>query len=573
MSNLLGSKIPLFKVKIEEKGTIKDIKEIIVRITGLPTCLNGQIVDLGNDVKGIIMGFDEDDVLVLVLGDQTRLRMGREVTGVSEPFRIPVGDGFIGRMITTRGEPCDQGPEVEADDHYAVFRDSAPIIWRAPVDEFLPTGTKMIDIVVPLAKGQRQLILGDRMTGKTVIAVDAILNQKGRDVVCIFCCVGKSQSGLSKVMSVLHESGALDYTVVMVATDNAPVGEQYLVPFAAASMGEYFAFRGRDVLIVFDDLTKHAWAYRQLSLLLERPPGREAYPGDIFYVQTQLMERAGRFNDEHGGGSMTFLGIAETLQGDLTGYIPSNLASMCDGQICLSTAQFAEGMRPAIDLARSLSIIGGRVQPPIVKNLSLNLRADFAQYSEVVTLSRLQSGLSEEAERVVNRGRSIMSIFQQNQYTPCSMTEQILLLYALDRGVLNDMTDEQRAAYRRGITAFVAERYRPLAERLETETEMTPALERELDQVIDAFMRDAMPGREGAAALPGRDAVPGSKAAMESETATEPPVESKPEAMPGPEEEPAPVESLEPGAAPDREAAPVRRFEVSDDPLSSGVRV
>ncbi len=501
MNKLGGPKLPLFKIKVQEKGRIKDIKEIICRISGLPTCLNGQIVDLGNDVKGIIMGFDEEDVLVLVLGDQTRLRMGKEVTGVSEPFRIPVGHGFIGRMVTALGEPCDQGGPVEAEDHLAVFRDSAPITHRAFVDQFLASGTKMIDIVVPIAKGQRQLILGDRMTGKTVIAVDAILNQASRDMLCIYCCVGKSQSALSKILPTLREQGALDYTVLMVATDNSPVGEQYLLPFAGASMAEYFAMRGRDVLVVFDDLTKHAWAYRQLSLLLERPPGREAYPGDIFYVQTQLMERAGRFNKQHGGGSMTFLGIAETLQGDLTGFIPSNLASMCDGQICLNAATFAEGSRPAIDMSRSLSIIGGRVQSPMMRELSRGLRSDFAQYTEVLALSRLQSGLSEEAERVINRGKAILSIFQQGQYRPVPVSEQILLLFALRRGVLAAVTDEERSRLRQEIGGFARERFEGCLERLDEARELTPELEKELDAVLYGFLEAAgIEVPEGAAA-------------------------------------------------------------------------
>ncbi len=488
MSKSLGTALPLFKIKVHEKGVIKDIKEIIVRITGLPTCLNGQIVDLGNGVNGIIMGYDEEDVLVLVLGDQTRLRMGKEVTGASEPFKIPVGDRFIGRMITALGEPCDQGEDVEPDDMFAVFRDSAPIVLRAPVEEFLPIGTKMIDIAIPLAKGQRQLILGDRMTGKTVLAVDAILNQVGRDVICIYCCVGKSLSGLSKIISVLKDKGAMDYTVVMVATDNAPVGEQYLVPFAAASMGEYFALKGKDVLIVFDDLTKHAWAYRQLSLLLERPPGREAYPGDIFYVQTQLMERAGKFNEKNGGASMTFLGIAETLQGDLTGFIPSNLASMCDGQICLSSAIFAEGVRPAIDVATSLSIIGGRVQTPLMKSLTQGLRADFAQYNEVVTLSRLQSGLSDEAQAIVDRGQSIMSIFEQMQYLPVPVNDQILLLFALREGVLNKMSASQRSKFNKEFPIFVKERFGELYEQVGDAHDLTVELEQAVKVALDEHM-------------------------------------------------------------------------------------
>jgi len=489
MSNLRSSTVPLFKLKVQEKGRIRDIKEIICRIDGLPTCLNGQLVDFGDGVKGIIMGYDESDVLVLVLGDSGKLRMGREVTGISEPFKIPVGENFIGRMVTALGVPCDQQDEIEAADYLPVFRDSPPITHRAPVDEPLPVGTKIVDVFVPLAKGQRLLLLGDRMTGKTAIAVDAMINQRGRDVVCIYCAIGKSLSALEKATSALHDAGALAYTIIMIATDAAPVGEQYLVPFAAASMADYFASRGRDVLVAYDDLTKHAWAYRQLSLLLERPPGREAYPGDIFYVQTQLMERAGRFNQEHGGGSITFLGIAETQQGDLTGYIPSNLASMCDGQVCMSTTLFAEGFRPAIDLMLSLSIIGGKAQPPIIKTLSRTLRADFARYSEVVKLSKLQSGLSGDAERLVRRGEAITSVLRQAQYAPVRMVEQVLLLYALERGLLTDLTEDQKNQFRKGIYAFACQQNQALLDEIEAKPEMTAAVEKGLEAILGAFFQ------------------------------------------------------------------------------------
>jgi F-type H+/Na+-transporting ATPase subunit alpha len=313
-------------------------------------------------VRGMIMGFNEQDALVLVMGDNSHLRLGKTVVGVSEPFCVPVGEGFFGRMISTMGDPCDELGPIAAEASIPVFRESLPITAREPVSEFLPTGTKLVDLSIPLGQGQRLLILGDRVTGKTAIALDAILRQRGRSTLCIYCAIGKSRTAIQKVMALLRDRSALDYTVVVVAADSAPAGEQYLAPFVAAAMGEHFATRGRDVLVVFDDLTKHAWAFRQLSLLLERPPGREAYPGDIFYVQSQLMERAGNFGDGAGGGSLTFLGIAETLQGDLTGYVPSNLAAICDGQICMSSTAFAEGSRPAINLPLSLSIVGRNVQ-------------------------------------------------------------------------------------------------------------------------------------------------------------------------------------------------------------------
>jgi len=487
MSSLKSSGIPLFKIKVAEKGRIKDIKEIIVRVQGLPSCLNGQLVDLGDGIKGIVMGFDQDNVLALVLGEASKLRMGHEVIGVSEPFQIPVGDNFLGRVVTALGHPCDQGKEIETSTFAPVFMSSPPIVQRAPVSDFLASGTKIVDILFPLAKGQRQLILGDRMTGKTVIALDAIINQREKGVICIYCCIGKSVSALEKVMSALHDNNALEYTVVVVATDSSPVGEQYLVPFSATSIADYFASRGKDVLVVFDDLTKHAWAYRQLSLLLERPPGREAYPGDIFYVQTQLMERAGKFNENHGNGSITFLGIAETQQGDLTGYIPSNLASMCDGQIVLSSQIFAEGFRPAIDLLLSLSIVGGKVQPPILKVLSKDLKAEYARYTEVVKLSKLQSGLSGEAEKIVRRGEAITSILKQGQYKPVPLWETCLLLYALDRNFLTPLSAEERDKFREGIGAFALSRNPSLVESINEKTELTNELKKELDMLMRDF--------------------------------------------------------------------------------------
>lgn len=488
MKRSLGSRVPLFKIKYEEKGTIQDIKEMIVRIDGLSSCLNGQIVTLGEGIKGIIMGFDEDHVLVLTLGDQGKLRLGQEVTGVSEPFKIPVGEHLLGRMVSALGDPCDHQGDIEADDHYPVLRDSVPLTGRAPMNEFFATGTKVVDMVTPLAKGQRQLILGDRMTGKTAIAVDAILNQKGKGIVCIYCCIGKSISGLEKVLSTLQRSNALDYTVIVAANDNAPVGEQYLVPFSAAAMGEYFVAKGQDVLVVFDDLTKHAWAYRQLSLLMDRPPGREAYPGDVFYVQTQLMERAGKFNEEYGSGSMTFLGIAETLQGDMTGYIPSNLVSMADGQISLSSAIFAEGRRPAVDLNLSLSIVGGRVQPKILRKLSRALTADHARHVEVLRLSRVSSGLSGESEQVVRKGEVIRSLLMQEEFMPVSVAESALILYTIEKGYLENRSEDQRKQFRTGIYGFVNKTDAQLLEAIETVADLTPEIEEGMRKAIAEFL-------------------------------------------------------------------------------------
>lgn len=489
--SLPGSGIPLFRMKLAETGQIRDVKKIIAHVTGLNSCLNGQLVDFGEGVRGIVMGFDNEDVLVLSLGDESKLRMGKSVTGISEPYTIPVGDNCLGRMINALGEPVDGKKAILTEERRPVLRDSPTITDRAPVDKFLSTGTKVVDMFVPLGKGQRQLIIGDRITGKTVIAIDAIVNQKGKNVVCIYCCVGKAMSALEKAVSILHESGALAHTIIMVAMDNEPAGEQYLLPYAAASMEDYFAEKGMDVLVVFDDLTKHAWAYRQLSLLLERPPGREAYPGDIFYVHTQLMERAGRYCEKKGGGSMTFLGIAETLEGDLTGYIPSNLISMCDGLIFLSKQLFDGGIRPAVDFNLSVSIVGGRTQPPVLRAVSSDLRVQCAHYLEVSKLSKLHATVSAEAERVIKRGEAIMSIVQQPQCEPASVVDEVVLAFAVHRGRLDDLSTGQKKAFCRDISGFIRMKKPELLDMIGEESKLTSELEQKLNALLDAYFAQA----------------------------------------------------------------------------------
>jgi F-type H+-transporting ATPase subunit alpha len=474
-------------MKLAETGTIRDIKKIVARVEGLPSCLFGQLVDMGDGVRGIVMGFDEDDVLILVLGDENKLKMGKEVSGVSEPFTIPVGDQFLGRIVDALGRSCDSGAPLVADENRPVFRDSPGIIDRTPVDTILLCGTKVIDSFIPIGKGQRQLIIGDRMTGKTVISLDAIISQKEQDVLCIYCCIGKSMSGLEKAISTLKDAGSLPYTVIMIALDNSPVGEQYIVPYAAASMADHFVEQGRDVLVVIDDMTKHAWAYRQLSLLLERPPGREAYPGDIFYIHTQLMERAGRLNEKHGDGSMTFLAIAETLEGDLTGYIPSNLISMCDGLVFLSNTLFGEGLRPAVDPSLSVSIVGGKAQAPIIKAMCTELKVQYAQYNEVAKLSKLQSTVSEAAANVMKRGEAIIAIMQQDQYKPVSWAEEIIVIYAVSRGRLDDLDKNARDDFVSNIYGYAVAEHAGVVETIGDSQEMTPEIERALDELLDGY--------------------------------------------------------------------------------------
>ncbi len=421
-------------ISLKELGTVREVKKSIVRIGGLENCLNGQVIEFASGVKGMIMGFDEGGVLGLILGYEAKVRRGEKVYSRFEPFRIPAGEGFLGRVIDVFGNPCDRKGPVFADTHQSLFKDAPETMDRGQTEQPLETGTRIIDATIPMAKGQRQLIVGDRATGKTTIAVDSILHQRGKNIICIYCCIGKSYSALLKVLRALEEYDALSYTIIVQALASAPCGQQYLAPYAASALGEYFMYDGKDVLLILDDLTRHAWAYRELSLLMERPPGREAYPGDIYYVHSMLLERGGKLNKELGEGSMSSFSIAETIQGDVTGFIPSNLVSMTDGQILLSTSLFTGGLKPAIDFSQSVSIIGGRAQYPVLKELAHPLRTLFTKYNELLALTKIKTALSGEAEATLKRGGALSQLFLQDKNVPSYLEEQIIFLYALDRG-------------------------------------------------------------------------------------------------------------------------------------------
>ncbi|MFH1190676.1 MAG: F0F1 ATP synthase subunit alpha, partial [Candidatus Omnitrophota bacterium] len=361
---------------------------------------------------------------------------------------------------------------------------------RQPVNQTLESGTLIIDAIIPLAKGQRQLLIGDRITGKTSVALDAIINQKGKDVVCIYCCIGKPYSSLVKVLDVLREKEALDYVIIVSGVASVSTGEQYLAPYTACTLGEYFMSQGKDVLLVADDLTKHAWVYRQISLLLERAPGREAYPGDIFYLHSQMMERAGLLKKELGGGSMTFLPIVEILQGDLTGYIPTNLISMTDGQLYFSTNLFNKGVKPAIDFGLSVSRIGNKAQWPAVKGLSKSLRLDYLQYKELLQMTQLRTaGLSKEAEERLRRGEAISQLITQDKNRPVSVEEQIIYLYALNLGLLDDLSTAQISQFRLNILTFMQKTKPEFCLKIRQTKELSAELKVILDEILDGYLK------------------------------------------------------------------------------------
>ncbi len=429
------------KFQAHEAGNILSVRECIVKVKGMPSCINGQIVEFETGGRGMVFGFNENEVHVLVLNSKSALHIGDKVISTGEFLRLPVGEAFLGRIVNSLCEPVDNDGYIEASDTFAVFNDAPGVMDRVPVKETLETGTLLLDAVIPIAKGQRQLLIGDRLTGKTTVAVDAIINQKERGVICIYCCIGKPNSSLQKTLNLFYERNVFPYTIVVSSVASVPMGEQYLAPYTATMLGEYFMKKGKDVLVVFDDLTKHAWVYRQISLLLERAPGREAYPGDIFYVHSQMMERAGYLKPELGGGSMTFLPIVEILQGDVTGFISSNLISMTDGQIYFSISLFNKGVRPAIDFGLSVSRIGNKAQWPAMKALSGQLRLEYIQYQELLQMTQLRTtGLSKEAEERMKRGQAITQLLIQDKNKPQAMEAEIMFLFALSMGVLDTLS-------------------------------------------------------------------------------------------------------------------------------------
>jgi len=479
------------RFEIREVGHVLSVRKFIVLARGLPSCINGQLIEFANGTPGLVMGFTEDKVQILVLGDSTFIRAGDEIYNKGKSLTLPVGEGFLGRIVNSLCQPLDGLGPIEPKDTYPVFKEAPGVMDRAPVKDTLEAGTLILDAVIPIAKGQRQLLIGDRLTGKTTVAIDAILNQKGKAVICIYCCIGKPYSSLLKVLDIFNEKEAFPYTIVVSGVASVSTGEQYLAPYTACLLGEYFMCHGKDVLVVFDDLTKHAWIYRQISLLLERAPGREAYPGDIFYIHSQLVERAGYLKPELGGGSMTFLPIVDILQGDVTGYIPTNLISMTDGQLYFSTTLFNKGFKPAIDFGLSVSRIGNKAQWPAMRQLSKSLRLDYLQYKELLQMTQLRTtGLSKDAEARLKRGDAINRLINQDKNQPVSLEEQIIYLYALNKGILDNLSMTQIKQFRKDILKFVNQHYPQFCSKIRETRELSEELTQDLEDALKIYFTE-----------------------------------------------------------------------------------
>lgn len=475
------------RLEIREVGVVREIRESIARVEGLPSVLNGQIVHFGHEGKGMVMGFTENEVLILMFGGKERIKAGDEVWSRGEPFVLPVGERYLGRIVTALCEPCDGKAPIEPDAYLPAFCVAPGVMERKPVCHPLDTGVKILDAIIPVAKGQRQLLIGDRMTGKTTIAIDTMINQAGKNVICIYCCIGRSYSNLLKVVEIFKEKNVLPYTLIIAGIASASPGEQYLAPYTACTLGEYFMQHGRDVFVVFDDLTKHAWVYRQLSLLLGRPPGREAYPGDIFYIHSQLVERAGQLNDANGGGSMTFFPVCDTLQGDVTGYVQTNLISMTDGQTVISSALFNQGIKPAIDFGLSVSRIGNKASVPAMKKLAGKLRLEYLQYKELVRMTQLKTTLSEEAAARIRRGEVITELLMQYKHEPAPIEEQIFHLYALKLGVLDPLTNDTLKKFKKEIVPYARRQHPEVVEELCSSWDLTESVKRGLEEIFRSY--------------------------------------------------------------------------------------
>jgi F-type H+-transporting ATPase subunit alpha len=438
------------QLSLHELGTITSISTGIAKVAGLPSVGFEELLELPGGVFGIAFNVDEDEIGVVLLGEYSHLQAGDEVERTGRVMDVAVGEGLLGRVIDPLGRPLDDKGPIVGDQRLPIERPAAPIMDRAPVTIPLQTGLKVIDALIPIGRGQRELILGDRQTGKTAIAIDTILNQRGQDVLCVYCAIGQRASAVAKSVAALREKGALEYTVVVVTEGNDPPGLAYIAPYAATSIAEHFMEAGRDVLIVYDDLTQHARAYRELSLLLRRPPGREAFPGDIFYIHSRLLERATRLCKERNGGSLTALPIIETEAQDISAYIPTNLISITDGQIFLSPSLFELGVLPAVDVGKSVSRVGGKAQRAAYRAVAGDLKLAYAQFEELETFARFGARLDDDTRMTIEHGKRIRACLKQPEFSPVSVPEQIAILLALTQGLfdgvaMDQMTDAEHA--------------------------------------------------------------------------------------------------------------------------------
>ncbi|NEQ08175.1 MAG: alternate F1F0 ATPase, F1 subunit alpha [Moorea sp. SIO4E2] len=455
------------QLQAQEMGTVTYLGNGIARALGLPRVKSSELVQFPGDRLGMAFNLDSDEVGIILLDESEGLKAGCEVYRTGRVLDVPVGEGLLGRIVDGTGRPLDNRGKVSTVERQPIEREAPAIMDRAPVTVPLQTGIKAIDALIPIGRGQRELILGDRQTGKTAIALDTILNQKDKDVICVYCAIGQRSSAVAKLIADLRKYKAMDYCIVVVAGGETPAGLQYITPYAATTMAEYFMERGRDVLIVYDDLIQHARAYRELSLLLRRPPGREAFPGDIFYIHSRLLERATHLRPDLGGGSLTALPIVETEAQNLSAYIPTNLVSITDGQIYLTPDLFQKGILPAIDVGKSVSRVGGKTQLPAYRSVAGALRLSYSQFEELEAFSRFGTRLDEATRQSLERGQRVREVLKQRQYEPIPVAEQIVVLLAVTQGLFDRLPLEEVSSAERSVRQAVVEQLPEVCRRIE----------------------------------------------------------------------------------------------------------
>lgn len=473
--------------KSQELGTVVEVKDGVVILDGLDGVSYGEIVAFDSGVEGYVIDMTAETVGVIVLGNYLSIKSGQKARATGKPLSVPVSDSVLGRVVGPMGNPLDGGAKIKAKKYYPLEKIAPGVVARKSVTVPLQTGIKSIDALVPVGRGQRELIIGDRGTGKTTIAIDAILNQKGENVVCVYCAIGQKNSKVAATVELLKKHQAMDYTVVVAAGAADPASLQYLAPYSASAIAEYFMDQGKDVLVVYDDLSKHAWAYRQVSLILRRPAGREAYPGDVFYLHSRLLERACRLNEKNGGGSITALPIIETLEGDVSAYIPTNVISITDGQIVLDSDLFNAGVRPAINVGLSVSRVGSSAQTKAMKQVAGKLKLDLAQYRSMAAFTQFESDLDPETKRLLNRGARMIQTLKQNKNNPYDLAQQVAIIWAGSNGYLDSLSPDAVETFEEKLIAALKLKGKTLSARINKNKVLEKQDEEELKKLVTSI--------------------------------------------------------------------------------------
>ena len=476
-------------VELEEVGQVVQVGDGIARVYGLEKVMAGELVEFSGGLMGMALNLEEDNVGCVLFGNDVHVKEGDSAKRTGRIMEIPVGDAMLGRVINPLGQPIDGKGPIKTDKVQLIERKAEGVVQRQPVLEPLQTGIKAIDSMIPIGRGQRELIIGDRQTGKTAVVIDTIINQKNTDVFCIYVAIGQKASSVAKVVKILEDAGAMDFTIVLAASASEPAPMQYIAPFAGAALGEYFRDSGKHALVVYDDLSKHAWAYRQLSLLLRRPPGREAYPGDVFYLHSRLLERAAKLNDDLGGGSLTALPIIETQAGDVSAYIPTNVISITDGQIYLESDLFYAGVRPAINVGLSVSRVGGNAQTKAMKQVAGRLRLDLAQFRDLEAFAKFGSDLDKVTQLQITRGQRMVEILKQGQYTPLVVEKQIAIIFLGVNGFLDSIPADQVSRLETEYLQFMESNYSDVLKSIAEKKKLDDDLHKKMTSIGEEFIK------------------------------------------------------------------------------------